>query len=440
MSTLNLSVIGFFSRAMFMAVIMLNIILLARYLEPQGRGEYFLFQTVMSILTILADCGVSQSANVFAGRYAERARQIHSVLLQFVCILWGGALVIGGSVLAIGGNWLLPNFQTKWLLVAFGTLPMTLYAGMWNSMMVGLGEIWSMNMVQLCMAPLQLILIWLFVVILSGGVASAVLIYVFTMLIQFGVMFLLMARRFEENPVRHIRRDLAWEMWSFAMRGYANGVASLLWTRVPVFLLNSFHGIGPVGVFSVAQQLAEKILLPVQALQDAVYRKMAVLAEREATAIMNRYLRMVAFGTLAVVVAGTVLAPSLVGILFGDAYFGATQLFRVLLVGVAFVGMSLILGAYMLSHLRRPGLLSILAGANVFVCFAFSLWFIPGWAEIGAALALVLTQILGGVVAIVFYLRLAPAQWRDAFVLNRDDIALICEQVSTALWWKRAKA
>lgn len=440
MSTLKLSVVGLGSRAIFMVVNVIGIILLARYLEPKGRGEYFLFQTVLSVLTIVADCGLSQSANVFAARYPEHAKQIHGALLQSVCIVWLGALPIVGGIFIWGRDWFLPNLPTVWVWVAFGTLPMTVYTGMWNGMMVGLGEIWQMNIVQLWMTPLQLILIVVLVVVFSGGVATAISIYVFTMLIQCCTMFLLIMGHRRETSSASYSGKLIREMWVFAIRGYANAVASLLWTRAPVFVLNLYHGVGPVGIFSAAQQLAEKILLPIQALQDAIYRKMALFKEGEATVAMNRYLRLVASGMLIIVLVGTVLAGPVVVLLFGHAYDSATQVFRLLIVGVAFVGTSLVLSAYLLSHLRRPGLLSILASANLIVSFSMSRWLIPDWAEMGAASALVVTQAAGTLVGVACYLRLAGTQLRDAFLPNKDDMLLMREQIGTVLSWTRAKA
>jgi O-antigen/teichoic acid export membrane protein len=437
-STIKLSLIGLGARFILAAVNVVSVIVLARYLEPQGRGEYFLFQAMVSLLTAFGDLGLSQSANVFSGRQGDRVSAVHSVLVRLVLVLWGGLIAVWGGILFLFGDKLLPNFPLEWQMVAFALLPITLYAGFWNSMMVGMGQIWALNVVQLVISPCQLLLVGVFVVGLSGGVLSAVSIYVATMVIQ-GLFMLVLAFRLglkgnNQGPLGALAR----QMISFGLRGYVGSVSTMLWMRIPVFLLNAFHGPVSVGIFSVAQQLAEKVLLPMQAVQDAIYRKMSTFSAGEATEAMNRYLRVVSSGMVMVVLVGMLIAPWGVMLLFGQSYSGAATVFRVLLIGTAFLGVAMIVSTYLLGQRERPGLLSLLAGANALVCLLLSFWFIPPWAEVGAASALVLTQLLGTVVVFIMYLAMSSTPVKDALLLNSKDVAMLLNQVGGLAWWKRA--
>ena len=438
MSTIKLSLIGLGTRLILAGVSIVSVIVLARYLEPQGRGEYFLFQAMVSVLTVFGDLGLSQSANVFSGRQSDRVSAVHSVLVRLVFVLWVGLIAVGGGVLFLFGDRLLPNFPLEWQVIAFAVLPITLYAGFWNSMMVGMGQIRVLNVVQLVISPCQLLLVAVFVVGLSGGVLSAVFIYVATMVIQ-GLLMLILAFRLglkgnKQEPLGGLAR----QMVSFGLRGYVGSVSTMLWMRVPVFLLNVFHGPVSVGIFSVAQQLAEKVLLPMQAVQDAIYRKMSTFSGGEATQAMNRYLRVVSSGMVMVVLVGMLIAPWVVILLFGKSYSGAATVFRVLLIGTAFTGVAMIVSTYLLGQRQRPGLLSLLAGVNALVCLLLSFWFIPAWAEVGAASALVLTQLLGTMVVFVMYLAMSSTPMKDALLLNSKDIAMLVNQIGGLAWWKRA--
>ncbi|BCA54212.1 hypothetical protein W02_13520 [Nitrospira sp. KM1] len=439
MSTLKLSLIGFGARLTVNLVNVVTVILLARYLEPQGRGEYFLFQAMVSVLTVLGDLGLSQSANVFAGRQRDSAANVHAVLIRGVWLLWACLTGIGGSVLFFAGERLMPNFPREWQLAAFAVLPFTLYAGFWNSLMIGMGNIQVLNAVQLVMSPLQLLLVIVFVVGLSAGVGSAVLIYLLVMLLQSLVMAVL-AGRFElrHGQEKGSLRILTTQMLSFGLRGYPGSLSTMLWMRIPVFLLNAFHGPVAVGIFSVAQQLAERVLLPMQAFQDAIYRKMSMLPAQEAKASMNRYLRFVTTGIGGVLPLGIFLAPWVIVLLFGKAYTEATQVFCVLLVGTAFVGLAMVLSPYLLGQLERPGLLSLLAGANAVTCLVLSLWLIPIGAQLGAAWALALTQLLGTMTVLGIYVRLAGTSFYDTMLLSKQDIVMLFNQIETLARWKRA--
>jgi O-antigen/teichoic acid export membrane protein len=436
-STVKLSLIGLGTRLTLTALNVISVILLARYLEPQGRGEYFLFQAMVSVMTVLGDLGLSQSANVFSGRQGDRVPDVHSVVARMVLLLWVGLIGVGGVILSLVGDKLLPNFPLKWQLAAFAVLPVTLYAGFWNSIMIGIGQIWALNGVQLIISPCQLLLIVVFVVGLSGGVPSAVAIYLATMLIQGFLMVFVVHRLGLDKRLNAPLGELTGQMLSFGLRGYLGSLSTMLWMRTPVFLLNAFHGPVSVGIFSVAQQLAEKILLPMQAVQDAIYRKMSILPAAEATGTMNRYLRVISSGMAVVVLLGMLTAPWVVMLLFGKAYMDASDVFRVLLIGTAFISVSMTLSTYILGHQGRPGLLSVLAGANAVVCLLLSLWFIPDWAEMGAALALALTQLLGTAVVFAIYLATASIPWRDALLLNGKDVKMLLEQIGGLRWRAR---
>ncbi len=439
MSTLRLSLLGLGARLVLMVINVISVILLARYLEPQGRGEYFLFQTLVSVLSVVGDCGLSQSVNVFVGRTAERKMLIHAFVSKAVIILWIAMGWVGGAVLWFAGEQLLPDFSTRWQWAAFAVLPCMLYAGFWNSLMIGLGEIPLLNGVQLVIGPVQLVLILVFVVGLSGGVTSAVTIYVSTMLLQCVLMVMLSNRLGLLGRSQYVEDRLSREMLAFGLRAYPNAIATMMWMRIPVFMLNAFHGSISVGIFSVAQQLAEKALMPIQAAQDAIYGKISALSPREAIAAMNRYIRIVVAGMVAGTLGAMFLAPWVVATLFGAAYQRAAYVFWILLVGVVFVSVAMIISTYVLGQRGRPGLLSLLAGANAGICLAASYWLIPLWAEMGAALALALTQAVGAVVVFGVYSAMSAAPLRETLLLTAEDVAGVLKQLGTMTWRNSAK-
>ncbi len=422
-----------------MVINMASVIVLARYLEPQGRGEYFLFQTLVSVLSVIGDCGLSQSANVFVGRNVARRVLIHSFVIRSAILLGIVLLMVGGLGIWFAGESLLHDFPPRWQWAALAVLPIMLYAGFWNSVMVGLGEISFLNGVQLVIAPAQLVLILVFVVVLSGGVATAVAIYLFIMLLQCVLMLCVAAHLGLLRRSLHQEAGLSRQMLAFGIRAYPNSIATMLWMRTPIFVLNALHGPAAVGIFSVAQQLAEKALMPIQAVQDAIYRKMASLSPADAIVAMNRYLRIVSSSMVALGVLGVLLAPWIVTMLFGEAYRQAAYAFWILLVGIVFVSVAMIVSTYVLSQRGRPGLLSLLAGANACLCLILSYCLIPTWREMGAAAALASTQAVGAVIVFGLYTAMSSASLRDTLLLTGHDVASLLDQFSGLGWRKRAQ-
>lgn len=440
MSTLKLLLGSLGLRFALMLVVVANALLLARSLGPQKFGEYFLFLKVVSVLAALADFGLSQSVNAFFGRHREWGRHLHRTVLLLVPAFWLGTTIVAGGILWLAGDTLLPNLSRKLMWMAFAILPLSLYANVWNSMMIGMGRVWRVTLLQIILCSVSLMLTLIFVVGLSGGVLAAVSIYSFLMLAQLVAMMIMALRANPANAINDPPVNLAQQMLHFGMRGYLGSLSSLLWMRVPIFLLNATHGAVAVGIFSVAQQIVERLLLPVQTTQDVIYQKMSVLSSSLAASTINRYLRVTWWAMVILAIVGIMLTPWAVLFTLGTAYTDAIPVGRVLLLGVAFMSIPLLLDAYFLNQLHRPGLVSILAWVNVLIGLSLAAFLIPPHAAEGAAWALLLTQILSAAIYLCIYLRMTGTSVAQLIWIHSMDVTLIRQQAGALLWPKDNRA
>ena len=424
--------IGFGSRVTIIVLGLVNTILLARWLGPSGVGEYFLLLRLVMVLTVLAGFGLRQSANVFSGHHEAWAGQIHSIMLRFTLLAWVATAVVGAGLIFLAQQILQLDLSQKWVWMSFIILPMSLYANVWNGMMIGRGRIWQLNLVQLVTSAAFPLLTLVFVIGQSGGALSAMVIYLAVTMLQSFIM-LTMAFRMSaggsdaEKPPANLSR----QMLSFGLRGYPGSIADLLWQHIPVFLLNHFHGTTAVGIFSIAQQLVEKLLLPIQAMQDAIFKKVSLLSGRSAIDAVNRYVRLTWLTMAVLTLTGVIFMPWAVMLLFGETYLKTAQVCRLLLPGTIIMSAGLLMAVYCLVELRRPGLLSIFGWIHALTNLLLSLLLIPRYAEVGAALAMVLAQFTGGTGVIIFYLYSTRTRINQLIYVNKEDIAITRQQIGT---------
>ncbi|HYY59114.1 MAG TPA: oligosaccharide flippase family protein, partial [Pyrinomonadaceae bacterium] len=259
MSTLKLLLVGLGSRVAIIALGMANTVVLARWLGPAGVGEYFMLLRLVAVVTVLAGFGLRHSANVFSGHHEEWAGTIHNIMLRFTLLSWVGASVLGAGVIRVAREMSLIDSPGIWMWMAFLILPLSLYANIWNGMMIGRGRIWQLNLVQLVISAASLALTFLFIVGFHGGPLEAMLIYLLASMIQ-SVIMVVMAFRMGSGPKgEEPPAELSRQMLNFGLRGYPGTIADLLWLHIPAFVLNAFHGTAAVGIFSIAQQLVEKL-------------------------------------------------------------------------------------------------------------------------------------------------------------------------------------
>ena len=431
MSTLKLSLIGLSSRLVATGLTIGTTLILARYLGPEPTGQYFLFLRVVALLAIFADLGFSQSTNVFAGR-GESVRQIHGIIGRFSAVASAVLVIAFLAVMALFGRRILPNYPRPLQIATIVAVPFFVYSTLWNFLMIGLGQIVVMNAVQVSAAVLTLALVAILVVGMSQGVTVAVGVYCAVLVVQVVAMIVL-AMRLGRGVESDGRTGLFYDMWRFGLRGSGGSVAAILWPRIPVFVLNVFHGAGAVGVFSVGQTLVEKMLLPIQATQEAIYRRMARLDRHLASSSMNRYIRVSGWSMLLFFGVTALVLPIAVITLLGERYRAAVPVILVLVPAALMMAVSLLLATFFLAQLGRPGLLSILALINVAMNGILSFALIPRYGAIGAALAVGLTQVVGTLIVILLYLRATGARPMDLLRINRGDRDAFLQQLREIL-------
>ena len=427
MSSFTLWLVGLGGRSTSLIITTLNVVVLARALGPLGRGQYFIFISFVLVLTALADLGLSQSAVVFTGRREVPMSRIHSVLLLLAPSI--GFVVAAGALasLPLIGATILAGLPGEWSIVALALLPLSAYANFWTGMMIGARRIVEVNAVQLGTNILTLAANIGFVAT-TGSTTAAIVVYVAVLALQAATMFGLAARTRDSAGIAATPIPLARHMLAFGVRAYPNSLSGLLWARVAVFVLNVYHGPSAVGIYSVAQQLAERILVPVQAIQDVMYARMAQLTREDASRLLNRYLRLTVAAIVPTLVIVLLVSPSLIALLLSDSFQSSTRPLRLLLIGSGIQAIPVLLAPYFIAQLRRPGLLSLLAWSNAALNLVLLLALAPSGAETGAAIAMVVTQIIGTLIAYGLYLRIAHTDARSSLLLQSEDVALVRQQ------------
>lgn len=422
MSVLSLSLVGTATRVALIGVTLAISVLIARVLGPAGLGHFFLFVQLVAILAAVADAGVSQGVAAFFGRDPEANRYRYGVVLRVVPVSAALTVALAGGVLAVTHESILPEFPVDLMWLALAALPLLLYSNIWTNMMAGLGKIKEASAAQLAGSAVWLALTAVFVAAMNGGVLTAGVVYCVALLAQVTLMGV-MAVRIVGSPVTESPRPgTGRELLLFSARAFPGAISYLLMMRLPAFLLNAFDGPAAVGIFSAGQQIVERTLLPIVAVQAATYRVMASATRQVAIAAVNRYVRVCTTGMAVAVLAGIAFAGPIVRLLLGERYAAAAPVCQLLFPGVLFLTCALLLDAFFLNQLGRPGTLSLLAGAEVAVVVAFGLVLIPAWGANGAAVSLTLTEALGTLVYIRWHISVTGTRLRELVVADRDDV------------------
>jgi len=172
---------------------------------------------------------------------------------------------------------------------------------------------------------------------------------------------------------------------------------SIVYTRTAVFLLDALSGSTAVGEYGVALRLTEPLALVPAALMAAVFPAIAHTLAQQGYAA-TRSLRLKTIGLLAlfgllIAAGGWLLGPWLIHFLYGNQYAGSTLALQILALAAlpTFIN-------YALTHFlvaRRQQRLNLIFNAVIFVVnLLLCWWLIPRFGPGGAALAIVLSEVM----------------------------------------------
>jgi O-antigen/teichoic acid export membrane protein len=193
-------------------------------------------------------------------------------------------------------------------------------------------------------------------------------------------------------------------LWRFSRWIAVAAIASTIFLSLDVVLLGHFRPAAEVGLYGAALALLAKFEVVQSAvLTSAFPEACGYRTKADLRAYVLRTLRLTGLATLGFLLLLPLTGP-VFAIFYGTAYAGAALPFVILLLGFA-VGLNAQPAAFVLYPLERVR--QIAAGDILQLVFfaAIALWLIPRYGALGAAIAVLLRQLLGAGLTATFVTR-----------------------------------
>ena len=379
-------------------------IVTARFLGQSGRGDYFFMVTLAALIVQFANLGLPSSNTYFAARDPHRTPQLVANAF-WVSLVVGGGLGVGIAVFAHAVG-MLQDTPASYLWLAAALAPPTLFYLLVTVILVGRGQIRSFNALELAV---RVVLLPLFIAagILGASASGFVGISVVVWLAG-AVAGVALVGRYARITFRP-SLELLVVGFRYATKAYLITLLAFVALRGNIFLLRREFGPADLGLYSIAMQIADVLIL----LPQAVAMILLPHLVRETEARWERTVRAVLWvaGVMLVVCAVTAVAAGpAIRLLYGEEFELSTRVLQIMLPSVFSLAVAGVLSQYLAAiGIPRP-LLGVWAGGAVLV-LALSVALIPDHGAAGAAAALSIgnTVILGAVAVVAYaYRNAAP--------------------------------
>jgi len=408
-------------------------VLVARQTGPTGKGTLAVLNVVAGLAIQMGNFGLHAATTHFTARDPAA---IDRIAWASLLLAPGIGLVIAG-LLGVG-IWalpaLVPNVSWGLLAVTLATIPPAFVLLFFQNILLGQRRIGAYNLLDISGKLVALPLVVCILFVFRGGVpelvaAGAVLSYA-TAWLAVRLAFAGVAARFRLDT------GLMRRMLGYGLRAYVACLLAYLIIRSDMLLVNYFLGTAQTGIYAVAVNLADLLLVFPTAIGAMLFPRISA-APADAGELTARVCRHTAAGMLFLGLGAGLVAPWLIRLLFGAAFAGAAGPFRLLLPGILALSLETIL-MNDLSGRGLPPVVILVPGVGLALNLALNLAFLPRYGLAAAALASSLAYL--GMLGLAWkaFARRTGVGLSTCLLLRAEDLAALAARLRD--WWGRRGA
>lgn len=407
-------------------------VIIARTLGPVGKGQVFLVVQMAGLGSMIFSLGLGNSylfhlrKGLITGKEAMGHATFLLSVVALACLLvylWGLPLLgfLTGKEL--------PDVLLAGMLLMIVLNISTQYSGgilmhdpkgiQWISTFGVIGGVGYILVL--------LTLVWYFRLGSLGAVSAALAPLVIRQLLTGWFLFGRMQLPFTFGGLHWTKPLVAYGLASFT--------GNLMLTtacRVDTFLINALIGPAPLGVYSVAVNMAELTLMVPAAVGVALFPHLTSQKDADRVATSSLVARLsLCLGLISAIGVGIFGYP-VIALIFGQRFIGAYQPLLALLPGL--VAMTTAYGyANYFASLGRPLVNAAVFGVGVVVNVGLNLLVISRFGIVGAAAVTSCSYLVSMALFIILISRMAVVPWQSLVLPRRSDLMLIIDKIRPLL-------
>jgi O-antigen/teichoic acid export membrane protein len=406
------------ARGISIVVALLSSIVTARWLGPEGRGILVTLSVITGMALQFGNLGLHSGNVYFVAREPERTG---SILGNTLWLSVGLGLAAGLATLGVA--WARPDWLVgipyALILVTVLVLPFQFMILFFQNTLLGMHQVAAFNLLEIGQRIVAFLMIATYLIGFSGGASGTVVLLALVGSVGGIASVVLAARR---APIRlGFDAPLFGRMIRYGGRVYLACLFSFLVIRSDLLLVNYFLGTSSAGVYSIAAQIADVLLLVPVTIGMILMPRIAAGAPENSEAVTARVTRHAALIMSLLCGAAFVLVGPVVDVLYGAPFREAIAATRWLLPGIWALGINGIL----MNHYAGRGLpwvAVVTPFCGLVVNVTLNLVLIPSIGLVGAAAASTVAYALMFCIAMITFVRSGKAGLRETIFMPAGEV------------------
>jgi O-antigen/teichoic acid export membrane protein len=375
----------FFVRSFNAGLAFLIVVLTARYLGAEVRGEISIF--VLNITLIFQAVSIVGGGLVY---YTPR-KPVYSLILSTVLWSFIAVPVVLLLLYLIG----FVDNQTLGLLAIASFLLSWFMSGL--NILIGFERIKTYNLLSLLMMVILTIFLWIFIA--EGyfkGFETWYWAYIIAVSVGLLAMKIAVFRLLKRKDLVFHFKDFI-TLFNYGKWTQLANIAQLLNYRLGYYLIEYFEGKQSLGIYSSAVAVAEGTWLISKSFAMVVLSRIVNMNNRKDAALLSLiYARISLYFSLIFILLLVLLPTIFYTWLFGAEFYEVKWIVIFLTPGIASFALTTIYAHYF-SGTGRPNISSYSSILGLVVTLIFGFWLIPTYGKIGAAITASCSFIVSGI-------------------------------------------
>ena len=395
-------------------------IIIGRRLGAAGAGSLAVINITIALGVQLGSFGLPSANGYFISRNRQDVGKAWANSLAFALVA-GATIALGILIGAQVRPGAFGEVAASLIPIAVIALPFQLITLLGLNVFLALGQITRFNITEGVAQTALAINAFVALIVLRSGLQTVVWLNM-AATVMVGVIIILRVR----TASKRIANELPWfdvatfrRMIRYGMKFHIAVVAAIVIVRADVLLVNHFRGAAEAGVYAVASQLANLVLMLPAVIATLLFPRTAAEPDPQARLTM-RVTRHTAFILLIVCLTAVPLS-FLIPIVYGSSFQQSTLQVLILLPGVYFMGIESVL----VQHFTGSGLPIAVPIFWIFVV-AFNLilnvLLIPTYGATAAATVSSITYALIFILVAIYFRMKTGNALSSAFVMQRDEL------------------
>ena len=413
-----------FSRFFILAINLATGIITARMLGPEGRGEQAAIIFWPGVLASTFTLGLPISIVYNFRRYPEKRSQMFASALVLCSILGLLASFTGYAFLPYVLNQYSAETIAFARIMVFATISILLNLVLYGAY-EGIQKFHMSNKALTLVAVMTLSLLLIFS--LSGTLNSYTSSIAYLAIHVPISIWLLIGMWHILKPKFKGILSSSKVLLGYGVRSYGIDLFSAVSDQINQALVVSALSPLEMGLFAISTSFTNMLSIFRVSIVTVLLPKMAARSQKEVVAVTGRAARICAALTLMTGLLTIIAAPQLITVLYGADFLEAVILFRISVLEVLLLGITLVLSQAFLS-LNRPGIVTVLQATGLIAGVPLRLILIPAYGYVGAGIAILLSTII----RFVFILACFPILLKcrvPNLLMTKDDVSYLAKTI-----------